>query len=94
MIRAVRRAIRWVGWLLTPLVAGAAAFLGAWLGAAVADRVAGPRAGLVVMVFGALGAAWPVTWWWVRALRGGRAGAPTPPDATNDPTSVEEPPIP
>jgi hypothetical protein len=43
---------RLVGWLLTPLVAWAASFFGAWLVLAVAGRMGAPR-GLLVGVFAA-----------------------------------------
>jgi hypothetical protein len=39
-VRIFRAVLRLVGWLLTPLVAWAASFGGAWLGAAVGGRVA------------------------------------------------------
>lgn len=66
--RASRRALRIVGWLLTPLVAWAVAFLGAWAGALVGRGVAWLVGGAIV---GALlgAAAW--TWrMWLGRPRG------------------------
>ena len=53
----VPKVFRVVGWLLTPVVAGAAAFLGAWFGALL-------NSGLVFMVVGAalFGAGGTVGW--------------------------------
>lgn len=49
-----RRLIRVVAWLLTPVVAWAASFLGGWLGAVVGKGAAGPQGGLVWLGTGAL----------------------------------------
>ena len=61
--------VRLLGWLLTPLVAWAASFVGAWLGARVAGSVKSSTTGAyVVIAFGAafgLAAAWA----WLRYLR-------------------------
>ena len=62
-----RHLARLVGWLLTPLVAWAASFLGAWLGAEVAGRLEGSTGGLWATVIGgavfAIGAT--VAWIWL-----------------------------
>lgn len=64
-----RGLVRLVGWLLTPLVAWAASFAGAWLGATVAGGLRSSiTATWVVVAFGAafgLVAAWA----WLRYLR-------------------------
>jgi hypothetical protein len=51
-MRWLGRLGRLVGWLLTPLVAWAASFFGAWLVLAVAGRMGTPR-GLLVSVLAA-----------------------------------------
>ena len=64
-----RGLVRLVGWLLTPLVAWAASFAGAWLGATVAGGLkSSTTATWVVVAFGAafgLVAAWA----WLHYLR-------------------------
>ena len=68
-MRILRAVLRLVGWLLTPLVAWAASFAGAWLGAAVGGEFTRSTTALwVTFGFGAacgLGAAWA----WLRLLR-------------------------
>lgn len=64
----VRRLLRIVGWLLTPLVVWAASFLGGWLGAVVGARTGTLYGGIGWMVvFGLVGGgAGLVAWMWVR----------------------------
>lgn len=69
MIRVTRRVIRFMGWLLTPLVAWAAAFLGGWLGAMLAEGIVAPRTGMAIMVAGAGTFAAAATWLWARGIR-------------------------
>ena len=65
----VRLVLRILGWLLTPLVATAASFLGAVLGTVVAEWIDSPSVGLTVTVL--LGAATGFTSliFWFRLLR-------------------------
>lgn len=65
----LRLLLRILGWLLTPLVATAASFLGAVLGTVVAEWVDSPTVGLTITV--ALGAATGFTAlvFWFRLLR-------------------------
>lgn len=69
MPRWLAHAIVVVGWLLTPLWAWGASFLGAWVGASLAMRFSDPRAMLAVAgsiaLVGGLGAVWV----WVRLMR-------------------------
>jgi hypothetical protein len=68
-MRWVRLGVRVFGWLLTPLLAWAACFLGAVGGALVAMRIRDPRMGLAVtVVLGAL-AGVAVILLWLRLLR-------------------------
>lgn len=64
-----RGLVRLVGWLLTPLVAWAASFAGAWLGASLAGRFkSSATATYVVIGFGAaFGIA--AAWGWLHYLR-------------------------
>jgi hypothetical protein len=66
---ALRLVLRILGWLLTPLVALAAGFIGAVLGTIVAEWVDSPTAGLIVTV--TLGAVTGFTAlvFWFRLLR-------------------------
>lgn len=50
----LRRSLRVVAWLLTPLVAWAASFLGGWLGAVIAGGGSGRRGGLLWLGAGAV----------------------------------------
>lgn len=65
----LRLVLRILGWLLTPLVATAASFLGAVLGTVVAEWVDSPSVGLTMTVL--LGAATGFTAlvFWFRLLR-------------------------
>lgn len=69
MIRVTRRLIRFAGWLLTPLVAWAASFLGGWLGTVIASGVTSPRLGLVLVVAGSVLGALLGTFTWAWSLR-------------------------
>ncbi len=69
MIRVTRRVIRFLGWLLTPVIAWAAAFLGGRLGAQLAVFVESPKRGFVLMVLGAGIFAVAGTWLWAWAIR-------------------------
>ena len=61
--------VRLGGWLLTPLVAWAASFLGAWLGAGVAGGFRNSTSGAwIVVAFGA-GFGLVAAWAWLRYLR-------------------------
>jgi hypothetical protein len=61
--------VRLVGWLLTPLVAWAASFAGAWLGARIAGSFKSSTTGAYVVV--AFGAAFGIVaaWAWLHYLR-------------------------
>ena len=52
MNEVVSRSLRLIGWLLTPLVAGAAAFLGAWFGALLRPWLAASATGFLPMIVG------------------------------------------
>lgn len=51
---STRRLIRVIAWLLTPVVAWAASFLGGWLGAVTGGGAARPKTGLLWLGAGAL----------------------------------------
>jgi outer membrane lipoprotein SlyB len=59
-----RRLFRIVAWLLTPVAAWAASFLGGWLGAQVGARFGSPVGGIGFLVGGAVlgGLAGVVAW--------------------------------
>lgn len=65
----VRFFLRFVGWLLTPLVAWAASFCGAWVGSLFVPLTDRPTAGLILAI--GLGAVFAVTgtMLWMRVLR-------------------------
>ena len=65
----VRFFLRFVGWLLTPLVAWAASFFGAWVGSLLVPLSDRPTTGLILAI--ALGAVFAVTgtMLWMRILR-------------------------
>ena len=58
-----------LGWLLTPLWAWGAAYVGLWLGALVALGFSSPLTMLVVAGGGALLLGFGVLWAWVRFMR-------------------------
>ena len=68
-MRLLRFLLRFVGWLLTPLVAWAASFLGAWLGARAAQWTDDSTIGLLLAVTGGAGFAVAGTLLWMRTLR-------------------------
>lgn len=58
-----------LGWLLTPLWAWGAAYVGLWLGALIALGFSSPLVMLVVAGGGALLLGFTVLWAWVRFMR-------------------------
>ena len=68
-MKLLRFLARLFGWLLTPVVASAASFLGAVGGAMIAGSMRDPLRGLVTSAVCALLAAVGVTWAWLRWLR-------------------------
>lgn len=58
-----------VGWLLTPVWAWGASYVGLWLGALVALGFSSPFAMLVVAAGGAVLLGFSVLWAWVRFMR-------------------------
>ena len=58
-----------VGWLLTPILAWGASFLGMWLGALVGMRFHAPLAMLTPAVIGAALLGFGALWAWVRWMR-------------------------
>jgi hypothetical protein len=68
-VSLARGLVRLGGWLLTPLVAWAASFAGAWFGATIAGSVkSSTTGGWVVLVFGA-GFGLVAAWAWLHYLR-------------------------
>lgn len=79
MRRVGLKALVIAGWLLTPLVAGAASFLGAWLGARLSPSVPPAGSGVVEMIVGGgLLAITAVTLWLAILRRLGRPRAAAP----------------
>jgi hypothetical protein len=68
-MKLLRFVARLFGWLLTPIVASAASFLGAAGGAMLARYIDDPMAGLITSGVCALIAAVVVTWFWLHWLR-------------------------
>lgn len=68
-MRLLRFLLRFVGWLLTPLVAWAASFFGAWVGAQAARLTDDSTVGLVLSLTGGAGFAVAGTLLWMRTLR-------------------------
>ncbi len=66
---AVRTFARVSGWLLTPIVAWAASFLGASVTAGVAAAIPNPRTGLLLTAAGAIGTAVVAIRAWLGLLR-------------------------
>jgi hypothetical protein len=66
-------------WLLTPVVAWAASFLGGWVGAVLARNIAQPRRAALWLVGGGVaGAALGVAaWLWFVVRRRSRGGSPS-----------------
>jgi hypothetical protein len=68
-MKVLRFVARLFGWLLTPIVASAASFFGAVLGAMIARSIENPTTGLIVSGVCALLAAVVVTWFWLQWLK-------------------------
>ena len=68
-MKVLRVLARILGWLLTPLVALAASFLGATFSATVVANHADPRRALILSFVGAMAMAVLVSWLWLRTLR-------------------------
>jgi len=68
-VKFLRVLARILGWLLTPLVALAASFLGATGAAALLADDADPRRALILSLAGAAIFAVVVSWLWLRLLR-------------------------
>lgn len=68
-MRVLRFLLRFLGWLLTPLVAWAASFFGAWLVSLVVTRMRDANGALVLTLAGGALAAVSVTLLWMRLLR-------------------------
>jgi hypothetical protein len=68
-VRLLRFLLRFVGWLLTPLVAWAASFFGAWLGAQAARLTDDSTIALTLSLTGGAGFAVAGTLLWMRTLR-------------------------
>ena len=90
-----RGLVRLGGWLLTPLVAWAASFVGAWLGATIAGSVKSSSTGAWVVV--AFGTAFGIVaaWGWLHYLRRSprlQQSLAVAPDGTPLAAIVEEPP--
>ncbi len=69
------RPVRLIGWLLTPLVAWAASFVGGWFGAVVTSGLQSDAARLAGLLGGAAlgGAAGIAVWVFVLRRRGARS---------------------
>lgn len=68
-MRALHLLLRVFGWLLTPLLAWAASFLGATAGTVLSARVGSPTAALVVTAACGAAAGFTVLLLWLRLLR-------------------------
>ncbi|MGH7702183.1 MAG: hypothetical protein ACREMO_03770 [Gemmatimonadales bacterium] len=68
-MRWLRLLLRVGGWLLTPLVAWAASFCGAFLGTVVAGRLGQADPGLMVTVLAGIVSGFGVLLLWMRLLR-------------------------
>lgn len=69
MNRLGPRALTFAGWLLTPIVAGAASFFGAWVGARLSPVFRADGTGLVEMVVGGVAFSILSVVGWVMLLR-------------------------
>ena len=65
----LRAIVRILGWLLTPLVAWAASFVGATIGAWISGGADSPKTVLIVTAAFGLVFAWVSAWAWLRYLR-------------------------
>ena len=68
-MRVLRFLLRFLGWLLTPLVAWAASFIGAWLASIAVAGMPDPNDALVLTLAGGAVAAVSITFLWMRFLR-------------------------
>jgi hypothetical protein len=68
-VRVLRFVARLVGWLLTPLIAWAASFCGAWAGATAAAATPGANLSLGLTIMGGAAVGIGVTMLWMRLLR-------------------------
>ena len=68
-MRVLRFLLRFLGWLLTPLVAWAASFIGAWLMSILVAGMKDPNDALVLTLGGGAVAAVSITFLWIRLLR-------------------------
>ena len=68
-MRLLRFLLRFLGWLLTPLVAWAASFFGAWLVSWLLLGMRDANSALVLTLAGGAVAAVSVTFLWMRLLR-------------------------
>jgi len=71
-VAVLRFLLRFLGWLLTPLVAWAASFIGAWLMSMAVSGMRDPNDALVLTLGGGAVAAVSVTFLWMRLLRRSR----------------------
>jgi len=68
-VRVLHFIARLVGWLLTPLIAWAASFFGAWAGAGASTAAAGANLSLGLTIMGGAAAGVGATMLWMRLLR-------------------------
>jgi hypothetical protein len=68
-VAVLRFLLRFLGWLLTPLVAWAASFIGAWLMSILVAGMKDPNDALVLTLGGGAVAAVSITFLWMRLLR-------------------------
>ncbi len=68
-MRVLRLVARLLGWLLTPMVAWAASFFGAWIGAGIASQLEVAKTGLWVTILMGAATAIGATLAWMRLLR-------------------------
>jgi hypothetical protein len=68
-VKLTRTLVRIAGWLLTPLVAWAASFIGAWFGAWISGGFENPMTTVFVTAAFGLVAALVSAWAWLRYLR-------------------------
>ena len=68
-MRVLRFLLRFLGWLLTPLVAWAASFCGAWLASMAVAKMADASHALILTLAAGAVAAVSITFLWMRLLR-------------------------
>lgn len=69
MVSVARTLFRLLGWLLTPLVAWAASFVGAWLGSLLFGGVRRPMTGFWITLLFGVASALIAAHSWLRLLR-------------------------